>query len=220
MTKKLKLGVLISGRGSNLESLIDATKRHNFPAEIAIVISNVPNVLGLEIARAENIPVRTINHKTFNERKIFEDEIHDVLIEAKVELVCLAGFMRILTDHFVNLWLNKIINIHPSLLPSFKGLNTHNRVIRSGARFSGCTIHFVRPEMDDGPIITQAVVAIKQDDTATSLASRILIEEHKIYPLAVELIASKKVSIANGRVKLKNTIFPDSALLNPSQISI
>jgi phosphoribosylglycinamide formyltransferase-1 len=215
MTKKLKLGVLISGRGSNLKSLIEATKRQDFPAEIAIVIANAPNILGLEIAKAENIPLRTINHKAFNERKTFEDELHGVLMAAKVELVCLAGFMRILTGHFVNLWLDKIINIHPSLLPSFKGLNTHNRAIKSGARFSGCTIHFVRPEMDDGPIIIQAVVAIEQDDTADSLASRILIEEHKIYPLAVELIASKKVSIVNGQVRLKNTTSPASSLLNP-----
>ena len=220
MTKKLKLGVLISGRGSNLRSLIEATKRHNFPAEITIVIANAPNTPGLEVAKAENIPLRTINHKDFSERKTFEDELHNVLIAAKVELICLAGFMRILTDHFINLWLDKIINIHPSLLPSFKGLNTHNRVLKSGAKFSGCTIHFVRPEMDDGPIIIQAVVAIEQNDTADSLANRILVEEHKIYPMAVELIASKKVSIVNGRVKFKSTTSPSSALLNPCQTPV
>jgi phosphoribosylglycinamide formyltransferase-1 len=215
MGKKLKLGVLISGRGSNLRSLIEATKKNNFPAEIVIVIANVPNTTGLEIAKRANIPVQIINHKTFNKREFFEDELHDVLTKAKVELVCLAGFMRILTDHFIDLWLDKMINIHPSILPSFKGLNTHNRAIESGAKFSGCTIHFVRPEMDDGPIIIQAVVAIQQNDTSDILANRILVEEHKIYPLAVKLIATKQISIKNGRVKLKNPIYPHSALLNP-----
>jgi phosphoribosylglycinamide formyltransferase-1 len=215
MSKKLKLGVLISGRGSNLQSLIDATKKHDFPAEIVIVIANVPNIAGLEIATKANIPVQIINHKTFNERKSFEDELHGALTKAKVELVCLAGFMRILTDHLINRWLDKIINIHPSLLPSFKGLNTHNRAIESGAKFSGCTIHFVRSEMDCGPIIIQAVIAIEQNDTSDTLASRILVEEHKIYPLAVQLIASKKVSIKNGRVRLRDAVSPRTPLINP-----
>ncbi len=215
MSRKLKIGVLISGRGSNLHSLIEATKTNNFPAEIVIVIANVPNITGLEIAKKARIPVQIINHKNFNEREFFEDELHGVLTKAKVELVCLAGFMRILTDHFIDLWLDKIINIHPSLLPSFKGLNTHNRAIESGAKFSGCTIHFVRPEMDDGPIIIQAVVAIEQNDTSDTLANRILVEEHKIYPLAVKLIATKQISIRNGQARLKNPIYPRSALLNP-----
>ena len=215
MGKKLKLGVLISGRGSNLRSLIEATKKNNFPAEIVIVIANVPNTTGLEIAKRANIPVQIINHKTFNKREFFEDELHDVLTKAKVELVCLAGFMRILTDHFIDLWLDKMINIHPSILPSFKGLNTHNRAIESGAKFSGCTIHFVRPEMDDGPIIIQAVVAIEQNDTTDTLANRILVEEHKIYPLAVKLIATKQISIKNGRTRLKKPLYPRSALINP-----
>jgi len=215
MGRKLKLGVLISGRGSNLQSLIDATKKNNFPAEIVIVIANVSNITGLEIAKKANIPVQIINHKTFNKREFFEDELHSVLTKAKVELVCLAGFMRILTDHFIHLWLDKIINIHPSLLPSFKGLNTHNRAIESGAKFSGCTIHFVRPEVDGGPIIIQAVVAIDQNDTPETLANRVLVEEHKIYPLAVKLIATKKVSIKNGRVWTENLTSPSLALLNP-----
>jgi phosphoribosylglycinamide formyltransferase-1 len=215
MGRKLKLGILISGRGSNLQSLIDATKKNNFPAEIVIVIANVSNITGLEIAKKANIPVQIINHKTFNKREFFEDELHGVLTKAKVELVCLAGFMRILTDHFIHLWLDKIINIHPSLLPSFKGLNTHNRAIESGAKFSGCTIHFVRPEVDGGPIIIQAVVAIEQNDTPETLANRVLVEEHKIYPLAVKLIATKKVSIKNGRVWTENLTSPRLALLNP-----
>ena len=215
MSKNLKIGVLISGRGSNLHSLIEATKKNNFPAEIVIVIANVPNITGLEIAKKANIPVQIINHKNFNKREFFEDELHGVLTKAKVELVCLAGFMRILTDHFIHLWLDKIINIHPSLLPSFKGLNTHNRAIESGAKFSGCTIHFVRPEVDNGPIIIQAVVAIEQNDTPDTLANRVLVEEHKIYPLAVKLIATKKVSIKNGRVWTENLTSPRLALLNP-----
>lgn len=216
MNSKLKLGVLISGRGSNLQSLIDATKKDDFAAEIVIVIANVPNIMGLEIAKTANIPFKVIDHKKFNGREFFEQELHCALTEAKVELVCLAGFMRILTDHFINLWLDKIINIHPSLLPSFKGLNTHSRAIKSGTKFSGCTIHFVSPEVDAGPIIIQAVVAIKQDDTPDTLASRILIEEHKIYPLAVQLIASGNFVIEKDRVRLKNSVSPGTVLINPS----
>jgi phosphoribosylglycinamide formyltransferase-1 len=213
---KLKLGVMISGRGSNLKSLIDAMQENTFPAEIVIVIANIPDIGGIEIAEKANIPICIINHNNFGNRKLFEDEVHMALVNAKVELVCLAGFMRILTDHFVSLWLNKIINIHPSLLPSFKGLDTHNRAIQSGAKFSGCTVHFVWPEMDAGPTIIQAVVAIDQNDTAGSLASRILIEEHKIYPLAVQLIASDRVRIKNNRVKVRNSRHTNAVLINPS----
>ena len=216
MNSKLKLGVIISGKGSNLKSLIDATQKNNFPAEIVIVITNVPNIAGIEIAEEANLPVCTINHNDFNNRESFEKEIHAVLINARVELVCLAGFMRILTDHFIELWLNKIINIHPSLLPSFKGLNTHERAIKSGAKFSGCTVHFVRPEMDSGPIIMQAAVPINQNDTPAALANRILIAEHKIYPRAVKLIASKRVFIKNDRVSVKNSSSTNEILINPN----
>ncbi len=216
MSGKLKLGVLISGRGSNLQSLIDATLDSDFPAEITLVIANVPGVAGLDRAAKAGIPTAVINHKDFDGRAPFEDALHTALVEAGVELVCLAGFMRLLTDSFVKRWLDKMINIHPSLLPSFKGLHTHERAIEAGVRFSGCTIHFVRPEMDDGPIIAQAAIPIRQDDTADTLADRVLVEEHKIYPLAVRLIAEEKVSIENGQVKIKDANNPDSTLINPS----
>jgi phosphoribosylglycinamide formyltransferase-1 len=157
-----------------------------------------------------------INHKDFDGREPFQDALHDALTSAGVELICLAGFMRLLTDSFVNRWLDKLINIHPSILPSFKGLHTHERAIKAGVRFSGCTVHFVRPEMDDGPIIVQAAVPIHQEDTPDALAGRVLIEEHKIYPLAVKLIAEGRVSVENGAVKIKNAVNPDSAIINPS----
>ena len=216
MSAKLKLGILISGRGSNLQSLIDAALDSAFPAEIVTVISNVPDAGGLKRAQQTNIPTTVINHKDFDGREPFQDALHDALTSAGVELICLAGFMRLLTDSFVNRWLDKLINIHPSILPSFKGLHTHERAIKAGVRFSGCTVHFVRPEMDDGPIIVQAAVPIHQEDTPDALAGRVLIEEHKIYPLAVKLIAEGRVSVENGAVKIKNAVNPDSAIINPS----
>jgi phosphoribosylglycinamide formyltransferase 1 len=216
MSSKLKLGVLISGRGSNLQSLIDATQDPDFPAEIALVFSNVPGAAGLDRASKAGIATSVINHKDFDGRAPFEDALHTTLTEAGIELVCLAGFMRLLTDGFVNRWIDKMINIHPSLLPSFKGLHTHERAIEAGVRFSGCTIHFVRPEMDDGPIIAQAAVPIRQEDTADSLAGRVLTEEHKIYPLAIRLIAENRVSIQDGQVMIQDALVPDNALINPS----
>ena len=216
MSSKLKLGVLISGRGSNLQSLIDATQDDSFPAEIVMVISNVPDVAGLDRSAKANIPTTVINHQDFDDREPFEDVLHDALSEAGVKLVCLAGFMRILTDGFVSRWLDKMINIHPSLLPSFKGLHTHERAIEAGVRFSGCTIHFVRPEMDDGPIIAQATVPIRQDDTPDALAARVLVEEHKIYPLAVRMIAEGRISITGSQVTIKGAVNPDSAVINPA----
>ena len=216
MSSKLKLGVLISGRGSNLQSLIDATQDDSFPAEIVMVISNVPDIAGLDRAAKANIPTTVINHQDFGDREPFEDVLHDALSKAGVKLVCLAGFMRILTDGFVSRWLDKMINIHPSLLPSFKGLHTHERAIEAGVRFSGCTIHFVRPEMDDGPIIAQATVPIRQDDTPDALAARVLVEEHKIYPLAVRMIAEGRISITGSQVTIKGVVNPDSAVINPA----
>lgn len=211
----MKLGILISGRGSNLHSIIDATKKDDFPATIGIVIANDPNAKGISIASAEGIPTKIIPHDSFPNREAFEEAIHIALKNAEVELICLAGFMRILTDKFVNRWLDRLINIHPSLLPSFKGLDTHARAIKAGVKFSGCTVHFVRPEMDDGPIIIQSVVAVRPTDTVATLASRILIEEHKIFPLAIRIIADNKISIANGLVKIEDSSYPLITLNNP-----
>ncbi len=216
MGTRMKLGVLISGRGSNLQSIINASEAKDFPADINIVIANIPNINGLRIAKKASIPTKIIKHECYKERESFEDAIHSALTKAGVDLICLAGFMRILTDTFVNRWSNKVINIHPSLLPSFKGLNTHKRAIEAGVKFSGCTVHFVRPNMDEGPIIIQSVVAIQPKDTPDSLASRILAEEHKIYPLAIRLIANDKISIKNGLVKIKGSVTPQTTLTNPA----
>ena len=194
---KLKLAVLISGRGSNLQALIDACARADYPARIALAISNVAGAGGLARAEAAGIPTATIPHREFETREAFEAEITAALRRAGVELVCLAGFMRLLTPGFVEDWRDRLINIHPSLLPDYKGLHVHERVIEAGEDFSGCTVHYVRPDMDSGPIIKQAKVAVEADDNADTLAARVLEQEHIIYPEAVRLIAEGRVRIEN-----------------------
>lgn len=212
----MKVAVLISGRGSNLQSLIDAQARGSLSAEVALVISNVPNARGLKRARTAGISVKTINHKDFTDREAFEGSLHTALSEAGIECVCLAGFMRLLTASFVNAWADRLVNIHPSLLPSFKGLNTHERALDAGVRFTGCTVHFVRPEMDDGPVILQAAVPILPDDDRDSLAARVLEQEHIIYPIAVNMIANGRVLIENGQAIIKNAGLPGAPIINPS----
>ena len=212
---KLKIGVLISGRGSNLQALIDAAADTAFPATIATVISNEPGVTGLTRAQAAGIPTTTINHRDFPDRAAFEDALHAALGEAGVELVCLAGFMRLLTEGFVRRWWDRLINIHPSLLPAFRGLHVHEAVLAYGARFSGCTVHYVRPAMDDGPIIVQAAVPVLADDDPDRLAARILAEEHRIYPLAVRLIAEGRVRVEGEQVQVAKARAPGTSLLNP-----
>ena len=212
----MKIAVLISGRGSNLQSLIDAQARGSLSAEISLVISNIPNATGLERAIRAGIPTKTISHRDFLDRRDFEGAINIALSEAHIELVCLAGFMRLLTDSFVNEWADRLVNIHPSLLPSFKGLNTHERALDAGVRFTGCTVHFVRSEMDNGPVILQAAVPILPDDDADRLAARVLEQEHIIYPLAVDMIASGRILVENGQVKIKDAGLPDAPLINPS----
>ena len=212
----MKVGVLISGRGSNLQSLIDAQLAGDLSAEIVLVVSNVPGVKGLDRAEAAGIPTKIINHKDFEDRPTFEDALHDALTDANVELVCLAGFMRLLTDGFVDKWTDRLINIHPSLLPAFKGLHTHERALDAGVRFTGCTIHFVRPAMDDGPIILQAAVPILTDDDAATLATRVLEQEHKMYPLAVKMVAEGRTHFEEGRVKIKDAGIPGAPIINPS----
>jgi len=212
----LKIGVLISGRGSNLQSLIDAQTNGLLGAEIGIIISNVPEVQGLDRAAAAGIPTTVINHKDFDGREPFEDALDEELVSYGIELVCLAGFMRLLTGGFVNRWTDRLINIHPSLLPSFKGLHTHERALEAGVRFGGCTVHFVRAEMDAGPIIVQAAVPILSDDTPDTLADRVLSEEHKIYPLAVKMIAEGRVEVVDNTVKIKDAGIPGASLINPS----
>ncbi len=211
-----KLAVLISGRGSNLQSLIDACAVPDFPAEIALVLSNVEGVQGLERARKAKIQTSVISHRDFPDRESFEDAMHERILGVRPDLVCLAGFMRILTDNFIKRWSNRLINIHPSLLPAFRGLHTHERVLEAGARFGGCTIHFVRPAMDDGPIIIQAAVPVRPDDTPDTLAARVLEQEHKIYPLAVRLIAEGRVRVVGERVIIDNAKAAETAVINPA----
>lgn len=212
----MKIAVLISGRGSNLQSLIDAAAAGELGAEIALVISNVPDAPGLERAAKAGIPAETIDHRDFEGREPFEDALHAALSARSIELVCLAGFMRLLTGDFVGRWRDRLINIHPSILPAFKGLHTHERAIEAGVRFSGCTVHFVRPEMDDGPIIAQAAVPVLQGDTPGDLAARILAEEHKLYPMAVRMIAEGRVKVAGNRVEISGTAEAPSPVVNPA----
>lgn len=213
---KLKVGVLVSGSGSNLQALIDACSEPDHPAEIVLVLSNRPGVRALERAETAGIPAMAIDHKLYADRATFDADMQKALDEAGVEFICLAGFMRLLTTEFVEHWSGRMINIHPSLLPSFKGLNVQQRAIDAGARFSGCTVHFVTPEMDVGPIIQQAVVPIHQDDTGDTLAARILVQEHRIYPASLRWIAERRVRIEGERVFLDGATPPDAALLNPA----
>jgi phosphoribosylglycinamide formyltransferase 1 len=187
--QKLHLAVLISGRGSNLQSLIDACATPDFPAEISVVISNRPDVQGLERAQKVGIPALTIDHKNYQGREAFENALLEAFVDYRVDLVCLAGFMRILTPHFISKWQGRIINIHPSLLPDYKGTDTHKRVLADGKKETGCSVHYVVPEMDSGPIIVQKKVPVLAGDTPDSLAVRVLEQEHIAYPEAVRIVA-------------------------------
>jgi phosphoribosylglycinamide formyltransferase-1 len=211
----LKLGVLISGRGTNLQALIDACAADAFPAEIALVVSNVEGAAGLERARKAGIHTLVIDHREFESRAKFDQAVASALETHDVGLVCLAGFLRILSKAFVDRWRDRIINIHPSLLPAFKGLHVHERVLEAGVRITGCTVHFIRPEMDEGPIIVQGAVPVMADDTPETLAGRVLEVEHRIYPLAVRLIAEGKARVVGDIVNLPALDAGDGPLLNP-----
>ncbi|MGB0572526.1 MAG: phosphoribosylglycinamide formyltransferase [Alphaproteobacteria bacterium] len=196
---RLKVGVLISGRGSNLQALIAACAAPDFPAEIVLVVSNKPDALGLDHARAAGIETTVVAHGDFPDRENFDREIDKHLKSSGAELVCLAGFMRLLSSWFVENWRDRVVNIHPSLLPAFKGIDAHAQAIAAGVRLSGCTVHIVRPEMDAGPILLQAVVPVMPQDDEDTLAARILEAEHECYPLAVRLLAENRVEIVDER---------------------
>ncbi|MEO1066455.1 MAG: phosphoribosylglycinamide formyltransferase [Pseudomonadota bacterium] len=213
---KKRVAVLISGGGTNLQSLIDASLADDYPAEIVLVISNKADAYGLERAKAAGIATAIIDHKAFSSREAFEDSVHATLTEARVDIICLAGFMRRLTASFVARWPNRILNIHPSLLPAFPGLDVHQRAIDAGARFSGCTVHLVNAELDAGPIILQAAVPIAQDDTAETLAARILTSEHVIYPQALAWIAGGKARLEGGRLIIDELGSLPQAVIWPS----
>ena len=191
MSEKIKVAVLISGNGTNLQALIDACTAPNYPAEIVLVISNKANAKGIERAQKAGIKTRIIDHTNYRSREEFDCKLSIILSNSECKLVCLAGFMRILSESFVNTWPNSILNIHPSLLPSFPGTKTHERALEAGVKFSGCTLHFVTAELDAGPIIGQAAVPVLDNDTPKTLANRVLIEEHKLYALGLELVANK-----------------------------
>jgi len=199
--RRAKTAVLISGRGSNLQALIDACADPNFPAEIVLVLSNVDGAGGLERARKAGIATKVISHKGLA-REAFDAAIDDALRAAGAEIVCLAGFMRILSDGFARKWEGRLVNIHPSLLPAFKGVHVHERVLAAGVKVSGCTVHFVVPELDAGPIIEQASVPVLADDTPETLAARVLAQEHRIYPHALKLLAEGKVKLEGGKAVL------------------
>ncbi|MEC8175358.1 MAG: phosphoribosylglycinamide formyltransferase [Pseudomonadota bacterium] len=214
---RLKVAVLISGRGSNLQALIDACAKADFPAEIVRVISNEDGAGGLDKAAEAGIPTAVVPHRDHPDRPAFEAELDKEIRAAGTELIALAGFMRLLTEGFVDAWRDRLINIHPSLLPAFKGLHTHERAIDAGVRFSGCTVHYVRPAMDEGPIIVQATVPILADDDANSLGARVLTQEHLIYPLALRLIGEGKIRVDGERAIVdKMTDQPTGATINPS----
>jgi len=214
MSKK-RVGVLISGRGSNLGALIEACHSPRYPAEIVLVISNVPGALGLARAESANIASLTINHKEFPSREAFDAALDAALNAASVELLCNAGFMRLHTEDFVRRWWNRHLNIHPSLLPAFKGLHTHERVLAEGAKITGCTVHFVRPDMDSGPIVAQAAVPVLFDDTAETLAARVLEAEHRLYPLALRLVASGSVRVEGEHVVGLTQVRNQTPLFSP-----
>src|SRR6266702_2352565 len=217
MAKK-RVAVLISGRGSNMAALIEAAKERFYPAEIALVVSNRPEAAGLARAEAQAIPTAVVDHRPHGkDRAAFERALDAVLEEHRVELVCLAGFMRLLTTDFVLRWQGRMLNIHPALLPSFPGLDAHGQALKAGVKISGATVHFVAPEADAGPIVAQAAVPVRDDDTAETLAARVLNVEHHIYPLALRLLAEGRVKLIGNRCHIAGSGPAAGALIVPAE---
>jgi phosphoribosylglycinamide formyltransferase-1 len=215
MTRK-RVAVLISGRGSNMAALIAAAKANDYPAEIVLVVSNVPDAGGLAIAKKAGIATVVVDHRTYGkDRAAFEHALQDVLQANQIELVCLAGFMRLLTPWFVAQWQDRLLNIHPALLPAFKGLDTHARALQAGVKLHGATVHFVVADVDSGPIVAQGAVPVHEDDTEESLAARVIKVEHRLYPLALRLVAEGRVRVVDARCIIDGTGTPDAPLLVP-----
>jgi phosphoribosylglycinamide formyltransferase-1 len=214
---KRRVAILISGRGSNMAALIKAAAVQDFPAEIAVVISNRGDAVGLETAKASGIPTVTIESKPFGkDRAAFEAALEPVLDRYKIDLICLAGFMRLFTAEFVQRWYRRMLNIHPSLLPLFPGLDPHGQALRAGVKISGATVHFVIPETDAGPILMQGAVAVRDDDTPEILAARILEVEHRIYPDALRLLASDLVRLEGDICKIVGFAGSNDTLVSPA----
>lgn len=198
--RQVSIGVLISGSGTNLQSMIDAIEAKELDAKIQLVLSNRADAYGLVRAKKHGIPIEVLDHKRFSNREDFDQAVVDILRAREVELVVLAGFMRLLSPVFVRAYSNRIMNIHPALLPAFPGLHVQKKAVEHGVRFSGCTVHFVNEECDEGPIIIQAVVPVFPEDTEDSLASRILEQEHRIYPRAIQLYSEGRLRIEGRKV--------------------
>ena len=213
---KVRTAILISGEGTNMQALIEAAKAPDFPAEITLVISNRPGARGLERAAKGGIKTLTIDHKAFHTRDEFDTALSAALKAEETELICMAGFMRLLGEAFVKEWHNRQLNIHPSLLPAFKGLHTHERVLKTGARFTGCTVHFVRHDMDSGPIIAQAAVEVAPNDTPETLSARVQKAEHQLYPAALAAVAGAKINIEGDSLSFTDTFRLQSPLFSPS----
>ncbi|MEW5962337.1 MAG: phosphoribosylglycinamide formyltransferase [Pseudomonadota bacterium] len=210
-----RVAVLISGRGSNMMSLVEAARAPDYPAEICLVVSNRPDAAGLAWAKAQGIPAVALDHKLYSDRAHFDGQLHALLTASRIEIVALAGFMRLLTADFVAKWTGRMINIHPALLPAFKGLDTHARALAAGVRIAGCTVHFVSAGVDEGAIIAQAAVPVLPADTPGTLAARILTSEHKLYPLALQLLAFGQVRLDGDQVWIDQKVNHKLALISP-----
>ena len=216
MSRK-RVAVLISGRGSNMVALIEAAKDRNYPAEIALVLSNRGDAGGLLVAQAAGIATEVVEHTQFGkDRAGFERALQATLEKYRIDIVCLAGFMRLLTAEFASRWQGRMLNIHPALLPAFKGLDTHKRALEAGAKVHGATVHFVVPEMDSGPVIVQGAVHVLAGDSEELLAGRVLKVEHRIYPLALKLLAEGRIEVKNGHCLVDGKPIPDAESLVPS----
>jgi phosphoribosylglycinamide formyltransferase 1 len=209
-----RVAVLISGRGSNMAALMEAAKDQNYPAEIVLVVSNRPNAEGIAYAREAGIATTIIDHTDYGKnREAFEQALQGVLEGSGIEIVCLGGFMRLFTPGFIEKWHGRMLNIHPALLPAFKGLHTHEQALAAGAKTHGATVHFVTADMDSGPIVCQAAVPVLDGDTAETLASRVLAVEHKIYPLALKWLAEGKLRVIDGKCRIDDARVPDGVMV-------
>lgn len=214
-TPKKRTVILISGRGSNMMNLVDAARARDYPAEIVLVMSNRPEAPGLKWARDQGIKAIALDHKAYKSREAFEDALDRELRDARPDIVALAGFMRLMTEDFVKRWQDRMINIHPSLLPAFKGLHTHEAALAAGVRIAGCSVHFVRPEMDEGPIIGQAAVPVLSGDTPETLSARVLAAEHKLYPHALRLVATGQARLDGDKVIILHDVNTSDGLFSP-----
>ena len=220
MTRK-RVGVLISGRGSNMAALIEAAKTPDYPAEITLVLSNRPDAGGIATARGQSFATEIVDHTQFGkDRAAFERAMQGVLERHRIEIVCLAGFMRLLTPWFIERWQNRMLNIHPALLPSFKGLDTHARALAAGVKLHGATVHFVVPDMDSGPIVAQGALAVRDDDTEETLAARVIKLEHRLYPLALRLLAEGRARVVDGRCLIDGAAVAQDCLIVPGENTI